>query len=358
MYTSRILDSILIRLSICALLVCAGNAWAATQSASIICEDGDLHQLLLKETSAGTRGAFEDTEVHLGPSKTAWITLPDRATLSTTQTVPIATPRLDTSSVQVLVDYPGGRSQFVNVPVSDTETSGAIATTLIRAVIESRSYAVPANCRVLSPAEQQNYPQALLNNAGCLMPDDIHDRLGKIIGAGGEMLRNCGWQTDMRLAEHLLVKSADLGSRTAGWILSQVYLGNAGAKYVNHEAALVQLSRTAGLGHASADLMSGIMRWRGDGLKPTPAAAFTTLLPLARQGSSEARGIIGTMYLTGQGVPTDPVQAYAWCQLAARSAPLLYSDPVSCREAAAETLSLRETLAARDLAVEINNGQY
>jgi hypothetical protein len=31
---------------------------------------------------------------------------------------------------------------------------------------------------------------------------------------------------------------------------------------------------------------------------------------------------------------------------------------VSCREAAAETLSLRETLAARDLAVEINNGQY
>jgi hypothetical protein len=340
------------------LFVAAGNAWAAAGMMPIICENGDLHQLQLRETAAGTPGAFEDTEVRLGPAKDVWLQLPERAALADTQTVPIPTPRLDAASVQVLVKYPGGRSEFVNARVSDRETSGTIATSIIRAVIESRSYAVPANCRVLSPEEQTNYAQALLNNAGCLLPEEIHDRLGKIMGAGGEMLRSCGWQTDVQLAEHVLEKSADLGSLPAGWILSQLYLGNAGSRLINHQAALVRLSRTAGLGHASADLMTGIMRWRGDGLKATPTAAFTTLLPHARRGSAEAQGIIGTMYLTGQGVPADRVQAYAWCHLAAVSAPLLYSDPLSCREAAAEDLSLREMLAARDLAVEINNGQY
>gem|GEM_PF-5254483 len=345
-------------ISLILLLLQAGNVHAADEAMPVICEDGDKHLFRLQETNPGTPGAFDSTDVRLGPSKAVWLTLPERARLADAQTVPIPTSSLDANRVRVLLEYPGGRSEFANVSVSDSETSDAIASTLIRAVIESRSYAVPANCRVLAPAERSDYALALLNNAGCLLPDEIHDRLDKIVGAGGVMMQNCGWQTDPRLAAHLLQKSADLGSRQAGWILSQLYLGNVDSKLSNHQEALVQLSRTSGLGHASAELMTGIMRWRGDGLKPTPAAAFTTLLPLARQGSREAQGIIGTMYLTGQGVPANRIQAYAWCHLAAGAAPLMYSDPLSCEAAAKDELSFAEILDARDLAVEIHNGQY
>jgi hypothetical protein len=185
----------------------------------------------------------------------------------------------------------------------------------------------------------------------------MHQALRDVPGAS-LLPSGCGWDTDARLAIHSLKKAAERGSRDAGWILSQLYLGNADADLINHQQALVSLSRTAGLGHASADLMTGIMRWRGDGMKTTPDAAFTTLLPHARRGSREAQGILGTMYLTGQGVPMNPIQAYAWCHLAAGSAPLMYSDPLACRDAAQAELSFDEMLSAKDLAVEIHHGEY
>jgi len=344
-----------------ALVLLAGytsSVAAAERTLAIICQDGDKHVTALTETSVGTPGAHEITDIRLGPSKPVWLTLPDRASLSDGQTQPIPTPNLNADRIEVLVDYPGGRSEVVKVRSSDKAVAGAVETVAIRAVLEARSYLVPDNCRALAPAEQNDYALALLNNAGCLLPANMHERLESVPGAGGVMPASCGWQTDARLAMHSLKKSADLGSRDAGWILSQLYLGNADADLIDHEAALVRLSRTAGLGHASADLMTGIMRWRGDGLKTTPAAAFTTLLPHARRGSREAQGIVGTMYLTGQGVPENPVQAYAWCHLAAGAAPLMYSDPLNCRDAAEEALSFDEMLSARDLAVEIHHGQY
>ena len=64
------------------------------------------------------------------------------------------------------------------------------------------------------------------------------------------------------------------------------------------------------------------------------------------------------MYLTGDGVPVNHVQAYAWCSLAANGGPLLHADADSCRAAAESELSYDEVLDARDLAVEIHNGDY
>jgi len=335
----------------------AANASAADQRWPVICQDGDKHLTRLSETAVGTPGAHEVTDIRLGPSKPVWLTLPDRASLSDSQTQPIPTPNLNADRIEVRIDYPGGRSELARVPASGKEVSGAVATTAIRAVLTTQSYAVPANCRVMNPAERDNYALALMNNAGCLLPVPMHEKLRKVPGASS-LPQACGWQTDPRLAIHALQKSANLGSRDAGWILSQLYLGNADEDLINHQQALVSLSRTAGLGHASADLMTGIMRWRGDGLTTTPDAAFTTLLPHARRGSREAQGILGTMYLTGQGVPTNPIQAYAWCHLAAGAAPLMYSDPLSCRAAAEAELSFDQMLSARDLAVEIHHGQY
>jgi hypothetical protein len=340
------------------LIAAAANVRAAGLDTSIICQDGDTHHVVLDETAPGTPGAYQGTDVRLGPSKRVWLTLPNGAKLASGQTQPIPVPNLNASRIEVTVSYGGNRTEQARVDVSDSESSGAVATSLILARMEPKSYAVPANCRVMSVYETQNYAEALLNNAGCLLPARLHTALDAIPGAGGRMIRGCGWSTDVRLAMHALQKSADLGSRDAGWILAQMELGAVDPELANHREALVQLSRTAGLGHASADLMEGIMRWRGDGMPTTPDAAFNTLLPHARQGSREAQGIIGTMYLTGQGVPVNRVQAYAWCHLAAAAAPLMYSDPIACRDAAEHDMTFEEVLDARDLAVEIHHRQY
>jgi len=341
------------------LLCCSAiGARAAGLDAFIICQDGDTHRVVLEETAPGTPGAYQGSDVRLGPSKRVWLTLPDGAKISRGQTQPIPVPNLSASTVEVSLDYAGGRTATARVEVSDSERSGAVATSLILARIQARSYALPANCRVMSAVEQQDYAEALLNNAGCLLPARLHTALDAIPGAGRRMIRDCGWDTDVRVAMHALQKSADLGSLSAGWILAQIELGSVDPALANHRDALVQLSRTAGLGHASADLMEGIMRWRGDGMPTTPDAAFNTLLPHARRGSREAQGIIGTMYLTGQGVPMNRIQAYAWCHLAEGAAPLMYSDPIACRAAAEDEMTFDEVLDARDLAVEIHHRQY
>ena len=60
------------------------------------------------------------------------------------------------------------------------------------------------------------------------------------------------------------------------------------------------------------------------------------------------------MYLTGDGVPVNHVQAYAWCSLEANGGTLLHADADSCRVAAESELSYD----VLDLAVEIHNGDY
>ena len=172
------------------------------------------------------------------------------------------------------------------------------------------------------------------------------------------MLRSCGWNEDVERALRSLRKAADRGSMEAGWVLSQFYLGNLGERWIDHEQAYERLSQASSVGHASADLMTGIMRWRGNGAITNAQAAFETLLPHARTGSREAQGILGTMYLTGEGAPRNYVHAYAWCSLAERGKALLHSDPAACREAAEEELNGDELWDARDLAVAIHNGEY
>ena len=105
------------------------------------------HLTRLNETALGTPGAHEVTDIRLGPAKPVWLTLPDRASVSEHQTQPIPTPNLSADRIEIHIDYPGGRSEIARVPASDKEISGAVATRAIRAVLITRSYAVPANCR-------------------------------------------------------------------------------------------------------------------------------------------------------------------------------------------------------------------
>jgi len=336
--------------------ICTGNAWAAGQIASVICADGAKHTMRLTEVESGTLGSREGRSIDIGPSAQAWIKLPGGAKLADHQPIPV--PNLKAKSIEVLVEYSGGRSERVNVAMQRSETAGYKQVSLIQARISSYSYALPDGCRVMSEAETTDYAQALLNNAGCLLPADIHRRLQAIPGAAGQMQRDCGWLPDTKAAIRTLEKASERGSMQAGWVLSQFYLGNLGPEFADHQRAYNSLSRTAGVGHASADLMTAVMRWRGDGVHPDAKAAFSALLPHARTGSKEAQGIIGMMYLTGDGAPINYIQAYAWCSLAEEGAPLMHSDPVACRGEAESELTYDEVLDARDLAVEIHNGDW
>lgn len=325
---------------------------SAAQKAPVICKFGDRHQYPLLEAEPGSPGSHEATSIELGPSKRVSIRLPAGTELADPEPLPV--PSLNAGRVEVRVKR-GRTVETISAPVV---AEGGKAVSIIQARIETYSYQLPEDCRVLSRQEQRDRALALLNNAGCLFPDDIHEALEDIPGTRAVMARGCGWSADLPAAMRLLERSADLGSRDAGWILSQLYLGNVDPKFQNKTEAFQRLSRTADFGHASADLMQGIMRWRGDGLRADPEAAFSVLLPHARRGSREAQGIIGMMYLTGNGVPVNRVQAYAWCYLAMRGNSLMYTDPMACRDAAQEDMTLDDVLDARELAADIHNREY
>lgn len=329
---------------------------ASTDVAHVICADGAKHIMRLTEVEPGTLNAVKARSIQLGPNETVWVELPAGSSLAQHQ--PIAVRDLSADELDVQIKRSDGSQQSASVSVQRSAGEGLTPIDLIQARIDTYSYAMPAGCRVMSDAETDNYALALLNNAGCLLPGDVHKTLNAIPGARGRMQSDCAWAPDTPAAVRTLKKSADRGSIHAGWVLSQFYLGNVDPSYANHGKAYLQLNQTAGLGHASADLMTAVMRWRGDGVQADAGAAFAELLPHARTGSREAQGIIGTMYLTGEGVPRNHVHAYAWCSLAASGGPLLHADAKSCRDAAESELSYDEVLDARDLAVEIHNGDY
>lgn len=339
--------------------VLAAGPVCAAERIPVICKHGDLHRMSLKEVAPGTVGAREAPRLHMGPGKTVWLRLPGGTTLARGAGSPIAVADLDADAVDVVVVRRDGRTESVRARVSESDADGLTRAQLIQVRAESYGYLLPEGCRRLSRDEEHDYARALLNNAGCLLPPESHEALARLPGTPPWLHHDCGWDSDPRLALHLMNRAAAEGSLEAGWVASQFYLGNVAPEYRNLSAAYLQLDRAGGLGHASAQLMAGIMRWRGNGMgEADPQAAFPMLLPYAREGSREAQGIIGTMYLTGEGVPENRIQAYAWCSLAAAEAPLMYTDPVACRDAAAGDLSYDQMLQARDLAVDIHNGAY
>src|ERR1017187_8860289 len=65
---------------------------------------------------------------------------------------------------------------------------------------------------------------------------------------------------------------------------------------------------------ALADLAAGRQAF----LKGDYATALGELLPLAKQGNADARGMLGAMYEDGLGVPQDYKDAMRWYRLAAK----------------------------------------
>ncbi len=101
---------------------------------------------------------------------------------------------------------------------------------------------------------------------------------------------------------------------------------------------------------AWADFQDGVAAYdRGD---------YTTALeefkPLAEQGNAQAQFSLGAMYVFGQGVPQDSVQAYMWIDLAAsRYATAPARDlAIELREALAALLTPAQIAEAQRLAGE------
>jgi hypothetical protein len=333
---------------------------ASAEQAEIICRDGVKDTVPLIPVRNGTPGALESTEVYLGPVETVWIALPSGASISRSQTVPVPVRRTDARRLEMLLDFKDGRTEFRAVDASRRSAQGLTEVQVIQTRIEPRAYGLPEGCRVMTPHESRNYALALLNNAGCLLPSDVHAALAEIPAPRrlGAMLRDCGWEPDISAAVHALEQAADRGSVQAGWVLAQIYLGDVVPGYQNLPRAFVRMEVAGDSGHVSADFMSAVMQWQGIGTVRDPVAAFAALLPYAKRGSHEAQGLIGMMYLTGEGAPLNNVHAYAWCHVAESGQVLVYSDPGACRQVAEARMSSVQVQAALDLSVQIRNGEY
>ena len=68
----------------------------------------------------------------------------------------------------------------------------------------------------------------------------------------------------------------------------------------------------------------------------------------AERGGVTAQSYLGHMYVTGQGVPQDDVQAYAWLNLAAAQSNAL--DAQAWRDRIAESMTREEISRAQQLA--------
>lgn len=348
-----------VALSLLALAAFAGER-AFEDRVDIICSDGVKDTASLIPVRYGTAGALQSHAVHLGPARVVWVKLPAKAKISRSQTVPVPVPKIDAPKLEVLLDYADGRTERASLDVSRRSSEGLTRVEVIQAMIEPVSYELPKGCRLMSPREHRDYATALLDNAGCLLPPDVHEALNKIPAPRrwGAMERDCGWEPDIPAAVRALQQAADRGSVQAGWLLGIIYLGDVIPGYKNLERAYVLLAVAGGEGHVSAELTSAIMKWQGIGTPRDPMAAFATLLPYAKTGSHEAQGVIGMMYLTGSGAPLNDVHAYAWCHLAEGHGALVYSDPGACRQIAQARMSSLQIRDALDLSVRIRNGEY
>ena len=117
----------------------AGSAWATAPVESVICASGAKHTMRLTEVETGTLGSREARSIDIGPAAPAWIKLPSGAKLAAHQPIPV--PSLKAQSIEVPVEYSGGRSDHTNVAVRRSAADGYQQVDLIQARISSYSYA-------------------------------------------------------------------------------------------------------------------------------------------------------------------------------------------------------------------------
>ncbi len=98
---------------------------------------------------------------------------------------------------------------------------------------------------------------------------------------------------------------------------------------VDYNKALSLFKTYANQGHGLSQYMMGIMTEQGQGTDPNVDAAFNWYMTAAKQGIADAYFALADMYKKGISVAKDPVQAYAWFDLAKQGGHNLAGDMLS-----------------------------
>jgi TPR repeat protein len=108
------------------------------------------------------------------------------------------------------------------------------------------------------------------------------------------------------------------GNATAG-LCADFQKGWDAAKRGDYTTALRELRPLAEQGHSRARMVLGLMYEKGDGVPQDYKKAFKWFRLAAEKGNAKAHAMMGLMYETGRGVIQDIVQAYMWFNIAASS---------------------------------------
>lgn len=95
---------------------------------------------------------------------------------------------------------------------------------------------------------------------------------------------------------------------------------------VDYPKAIALFKTYADQGHGLSQYMMGIMTEQGQGTEPDVDTAFNWYMRAARQGIVDAYFALADMYKKGISVAKDPVQAYAWFDLAKQGGHSLADD--------------------------------
>jgi len=95
---------------------------------------------------------------------------------------------------------------------------------------------------------------------------------------------------------------------------------------VDYQKAIGMFKTYAEQGHGLSQYMVGIMTEQGQGTEPDAKTAFNWYMNAAKQGIPDAYFALADMYAKGTSVAKDPVQAYAWFDLAKQGGHKLAGD--------------------------------
>lgn len=141
-------------------------------------------------------------------------------------------------------------------------------------------------------------------------------------------------------------------SLKANVILSKMYLQGLGVQ-INYSRALKYLTPAAKKNHLWALTEIAKLYARGDGPPQSYVKAKEFLTRAAMRGHGPAQLELGFVHLYGRGVRTDPLEAYAWFNLAAASQQGEARDAaIAKRNEATKSLSEAEVAAAQDLSLQ------
>lgn len=98
---------------------------------------------------------------------------------------------------------------------------------------------------------------------------------------------------------------------------------------VDYQKAIGLFKIYADQGHGLSQYMMGIMTEQGQGTDTNVDVAYNWYMNAAKQGIVDAYYALADMYKRGISVGKDPVQAYAWFELARKGGHKLAADMVS-----------------------------